>query len=300
MINVSRGILIVTRKFNKASKIMLIITCILIVIGGISAVFIIGEDTKMKKMFLSEVQTELEKCKASNELFTEKDIENLPQPVQRYFRYCGYIGKEKMSSAKFVWKAVNFKLGVDKPWGKIKYQQYNFVTEPGRIAYIYSRMFGVIPFEGKDQYLNGKGNMIGKLFKKITLFDVKGEEINVSAAVTYLSESLVVPTCALQKYITWESIDQNHVKGIIEYKGIKAEGIFTFNDRGEYIRFVTDTRYMDSGKGSSEKHKWTAEISDYIDSKGIKIPSKLKGIWNLPKGDYEYFNGIITEIIYKN
>jgi hypothetical protein len=254
----------------------------------------------MKKLFLSEVQSELEKSKISTEVFKEEDIAKLPEPIQRYFRYCGYIGKKKMSSAKLVWKDVNFKMGVDKPWFKIKYQQYNFVSEPGRIAYIYSKMFGIIPFEGKDEYLNGKGNMLGKLLKKITLFDVKGDEINVSAAVTYLSESLIIPTCVLEKFISFEPIDHNHVKGIIEYMGIKAEGIFTFNDNGEFTRFETETRYMDSGKGTSEKHKWTAEAGNYISNNGIKIPSELKGVWNLPNGDYEYFNGIVCEITYDN
>lgn len=51
----------------------------------------------MRKMFLSEVQTELDKCTENNEVFTEKDISNLPEPVQRYFRYCCYIGKENTS-----------------------------------------------------------------------------------------------------------------------------------------------------------------------------------------------------------
>lgn len=252
----------------------------------------------MEKIFLSQVQAELNKCKLIKEVFLEEDIVNLPEPVKRYFRYCGFIGKQKMSSARFVWDNVNFKMGVEKPWFKIKYQQYNFVSKPARIVHIYSRMFGVIPFEGIDKYLNGRGNMIGKLLKKITLFDVVGYEMNVSAAVTYLSESLLVPACALQPYIRWESIDENHAKAILEYHDIKVEGVFTFNDKGEFIMFETDNRYMDTGKGTSEKHKWTAEASNYIKKKDIMMPSKMRAVWNLPKGDYEYFNGTILEVLY--
>jgi hypothetical protein len=254
----------------------------------------------MKKTFLFQVEKELEKCKLSSEVFKEEDISNLPEPVKRYFRYCGYIGKEKMSNAKFMWNDVNFKMGVEKPWFKIKYQQYNFVSEPARFAYIYSKMFSIIPFEGIDKYVKGKGGMTGKLLKKITLFDVKGNEMNVSAAVTYLSESLIVPNCALQSYIRWESIDPNHAKAIMEYEDVKVEGIFSFDDKGEFTKFETDTRYMDTGKGTSEKHKWTAEISNYVEKSGIKIPTNLKGIWNLPKGDYVYFDGTISEIVYGN
>lgn len=252
----------------------------------------------VKKLFLAEVQTELDKCTVNHEKFSENDIINLPEPVQRYFKYCGYIGKEKMTKAKFVWDEVKFKMSSDKPWFKIQYEQYNFVYEPVRLAYIYAKMFGIIPFEGRDKYLNGQGNMLGKLLKKITLFDVEGAEINVSAAVTYLSESLFVPNCALQQYIKWKAIDKNHAKANIEYKGIKAEGIFTFNDKGEFTTFETDERYMDTGKRTSEKHKWTAKANYYIEKNGIKIPSKVKAIWNLPNGDYEYFNGTLTDLLF--
>lgn len=287
-------------KHRKAGKILLIFFCTLVIICGIVIVLLSGGNTPMRKMFLSEVQTGLDTCKVNNGVFTEEDISNLPEPVQRYFRYCGYIGKEKMSNAAFIWDDVNFKMGPDKPWMKIKYKQYNIVSEPSRFVYIYSKMFGVIPFEGRDMFRDGQGNMIGRLAKKITLFDITGAEINISAAVTYLSESLVVPACALQNYIRWESIDQSHAKAILEYNGVKAEGIFTFNDKGEFTQFETDERYMDSGNGKSEKHKWTAAVDGYIEKNTIKIPSKMRGVWNLPDGDYEYFNGIITDIVYNN
>jgi len=252
----------------------------------------------MKKMFLSTVQTELGKCKTSNEVFTEEDISNLPTPVQRYFRYCGYIGKEKMSNAKFVWNDVNFKLSLDKPWTKMEVYQYNFASEPGRITYMSIKTYGVITMEAKEEYLNGQGSMLGKLLKFFTLFDYKkGLETNASQALNYLSESLFVPTCALQPNIIWQAIDQNHAKAIHEYMGVEVKGIFTFNDEGEYTKFETDDRYMDT---SGSKPKWTAEVNNYVEKGGIKIPSKLKAIWNLPTGEYEYFNGTLSEIVYNN
>lgn len=285
-------------KHSRASKILTIIFCALVLILGITVVLLSGENTPMRKMFLSEVQPELDKSTVNNGVFTEKDISTLPEPVQRYFKYCGYIGKEKMSNAKIIWNDVNFKMSPDKPWAKIKYEQYNIVSGPSRFAYIYSKMFGVIPFEGRDKFLDGQGNMLGRLAKSITLFDVKGAELNTSAAVTYLSEALIVPACALQKYITWEAIDQNHAKASIVYNGTKAEGIFTFDDIGKLTKFETDERYMDTGNGKLEKHKWTAFVDSYFDKDSIKMPSRMKAVWNLPNGDYEYFNGTINDILY--
>lgn len=282
----------------KIRETVVILFCTLIMIGGIGMTFLFGENTPMKRMYLSEVQTQIDRCSVNSQVFTEQDLSNLPDPVQKYFKYCGYIGKEKMTNAKIVWNDVIFKISPDKPAAKIKYDQYNFVAQPSRFAYIYSTMFSVIPFEGRDKFLNGQGNMLGRLAKRITLFDAKGNEMNVSAAVTYLAESLIVPSCALQKYISWESIDQNHAKASIEYDGAKAEGIFTFDENGKFTKFETDERYMDTGNGKSEKQKWTVVVDSYIEKNGLKIPSKMKAVWNLPGGDYEYFIGTVTDIIY--
>jgi hypothetical protein len=253
----------------------------------------------LKKLFNYEVDAEKDKLKGQKtSVLTIEEISKLPEPVQRYFNYCQYIGKDKMTSIKFVFDDVHFKMGVGKPWISIKYQQYNFVTDPARIAFIYSRMFGIIPFEGRDKYQDGKGNMIGRLLKKKTIFDVKGFEIDTSAAVTFLSESLMVPSCALQEYIKWEPIDSNNCKAIIEYKGIRAEGIFTFDEKGEFIRFQTDDRYMYMDNGTSEKHRWSAVVSDYVERNGVKVPSRIKGVWNLVEGDHEYFDGRLLDVKY--
>ncbi len=273
------------------------ITLMLLVILSVFLVMK-GDILFMKKLYTLEVKAELEKTDFSNQTFTEADIESLPVPVQKYFRYCGYIGKKKMSNAKIVFENVDFISNGKKL--KLKSEQYNFVSEPARIAYLSSKVMGIIPFEGRDKYQNGKGSMIGKLMKIITLFDVTGPEMNQSALVTFLAETLVVPNTALQNYIKWEEINGNQAKAIMTYGGIRVEGIFTFNDKGEFIRFETNDRYMDKGNGVLEKEKWTVEVENYIEKDGVKVPGRMKGIWNLSEGDLLYFDGNITSISFDN
>ncbi|MFW6030074.1 MAG: DUF6544 family protein [Halanaerobiales bacterium] len=252
----------------------------------------------MKKLYKSEVRSELGKTNFSNQTFAEDDIETLPVPVQRYFRYCGYIGKQKMSNAKIIFENAVFISNGRKL--ELRSEQYNFVSEPSRVVYLNSRVMGVIPFEGRDKYQNGKGSMIGKLMKIITLFDVTGPEMDQSALVTFLAEALLVPNAALQDYIRWEEIDRNKVRAAMNYGGIEVEGIFTINDKGEFIRFETNDRYMDKGDGVMEKEKWTAVVENYKEKDGIKIPGRMKGIWNLNKGDLVYFDGNISDISFDN
>lgn len=229
-------------------------------------------------------------------VFSEADITGLPEPVQKYFRYCGYIGTTKMTYAKVAYQNVDFALGRDKPLIKIDYTQYNFVNKPSRIAYIDSSMYG-IPFEGIDAYVDGAGSMKGVIAKLYTLFEQTGKAMDKSGLVTFLAESLMVPNAALQDYITWEPIDDLHAKAIINCNDISASGIFTFNGKGEMTSFATDDREVTAMDGTSEKIRWSVVCSEYQEIDGIRKPTVFQAIWNYDDGDLVYFNGhgIITD-----
>jgi hypothetical protein len=249
----------------------------------------------VKAEFKKYINAELKNSKNSNENFTEEDIMNLPLPVQKYFRYCGYIGKPKMENMKIYFKDVDFIQATRKL--KIEYTLYSFINEPTRFALINTSLFG-IPFEGIDSYKDGVGGMKGQIAKLITLFNERGKAMDKACLATYLSEGLIIPNIVLQDFVTWESIDDNHAKAIITYYGISASGIFTFDDNGYMISFTTEDREYNDGKGNSRIEKWSALCSDYKDINGIKYPTVLKGVWHLAAGDLEYFYGKNMEIEY--
>ena len=274
------------------------VTVILLIVFGTIAIFFRIPWSTTRTEF-SEMQGNLTaKTDHVEGIFMEEDIAVLPVPVQKYFRYCGYIGTPKMSYSKVVYEDVNFKLGKDKPMIKIDYTQYNYVNKPNRIAYIDSRMYG-IPFEGLDSYIDGAGSMKGVIAKLYTLFHQTGKAMDKSSLVTFLAESLIVPNAALQDYIVWEAIDDLHAKATINCYGISASGIFTFNEKGEMLTFTTDDREAASMDGTSEKVRWSIICADYKETNGIKKPTVFKAIWNYDDGDLVYFDGkgIITEYI---
>ncbi len=262
----------------------------LILIVAIIAAFFALPFSKTRTEFTKVTQGLISSAKPQSSVFTEEDIAGLPEPVQKYFRYCGYIGTPKMSSMKIDYPDVAFRMGKDKSALKIKYTQYNFVDEPVRIAYIDSSKYG-IPFEGLDAFVNGKGEMKGVLAKLFTLFDQTGETMDRASLVTVLSESLLIPNVALQEYIVWEDIDDLHAKATIFHYGISASGIFTFNINGEMLAFTTNDRSAVSTDGSNEKVKWSVRLSDYVQSNGIRVPTDFKAIWNYNDGDLVYFDG---------
>lgn len=157
-------------------------------------------------------------------------------------------------------------------------------------------MFGV-PFEGYDYYRDGKGGMRGVIAKLITLFDQTGSDMDKACLVTYLSEAPFAPAILLQKFVSLEEIDEYHVKATISFEGQTASGVFSFNERYEYVSFTTHERCVSNPDGSVEYVPWSALCEDYVTSEsGIRYPSKFKAVWNYEEGDFIYFDGVISKI----
>jgi hypothetical protein len=227
---------------------------------------------------------------ADKAVFTEQDIADLPQPLQRYFRHCGYIGTPKMSYMKAIFNQTDFRMDRNKPSGHIGYSQLNTVKEPHRIALIESYMFG-IPFQGLDSYLNGQGAMKGVIAKAATLFNQKGAEMDKACLVTFLAESLMFPNAALQSYVKWEEIDSLHAKATISYWDTTASGIFTFDEDGKMLSFTTEDRSVTESDGTMTQLSWSAFMKDYKNRNGLLQPDTLQAVWHYPEGDFLYFDG---------
>ncbi|HWP97317.1 MAG TPA: DUF6544 family protein [Syntrophomonadaceae bacterium] len=275
---------------KRSRKRMLIIIGILLgIIGGITILFNMP-CSKTKTEFDEMVRNLTAKTDHEEGVFSEEDIAGLPVPVQKYFRHCGYIGTQKMYSIKIAYKDVDFSFGKNKSIIKIDYTQYNYVKKPNRIAYIDSSRYGV-PFEGLDSYVGGNGSMKGVTAKLFTLFHQTGKTMDKSSLVTFLSESLLIPSAALQDYMVWEAIDDLHAKATINYYGMSASGIFTFNEKGQMLSFATDDREAVSTDGTSEIVRWSVVCDEYKEINSIKRPTVFQAIWNYDDGDLVYFSG---------
>lgn len=277
-----------------------ILVVFLIILGAIMLWFTIPY-SPIKNEFQKDITNQISEnhLQTKDEVFTEEDFSHLPNPIKQYIRKSGYIGKSKMSYMKIVFNAANFKQSKNIPDLLIDYTQYNFVYNPARFALIESNIYS-IPFEGYDSYQNNKGSMKGIIAKTFQLFNQTGVNMDKSALVTFLAESLFVPTSILQQYITFEEVSIYEVKATISYNNITASGIFTFNEQYEMISFTTNDRAITNDDGSMEYIPWSAICSEYkFNENGIKHPGKFQAFWNYPNENLKYFDGKISEISYK-
>ena len=105
--------------------------------------------------------------------------------------------------------------------------------------------------------------------------------------VIFLSESLLVPSSALQEYIHWEEIDDTHAKAIIKHYGINASGLFTFSEDGEMLSFTTEDKSNNSGWQS----EWSVICGNYKKKMLLCTQQYFKQYGNYDEGDLVYFTG---------
>jgi hypothetical protein len=271
---------------------------LLIVILLLSLLFISGSFLA-KYLFNQSVEKEVEalfsRVKNTGENVTKADIKELPKNVQKWLKYSGIIGNERITSVRLKQKA-DMRLGKDKSWMPVQAEQYFISEEPGFIWKANIKAAPLIHISGRDKYEDGKGSMLIKVLSLFTAADSEGKEIDQGTLLRFLAETMWFPSAALNDYLKWEEIDANNAKVTMTYGKITASGVFTFNDKGEVINFEAE-RYGEFD-GETKLETWTIPVRDYRTFEGIRVPTKGDVTWKLDSGDFNWFNFEVTEIEY--
>ncbi len=248
--------------------------------------FLYYKSQSMKRTFKAETLKGLKRFQSGNQILTEGDIAPLPIPVQKYLRYVGAVGKEKVQNFKAAFEG-EMRPDQEKGWMKISAQQYSFVTNTTREFYISGKMFG-LPVLGLHSYTPEQASMLIKVAGLITVADVRGREMELGETVTVFNDMCILaPASLIDKRITWQTIDPLKVKATFDNNGRKISATLYFKEDGELTNFVSDDRYMADGK-TTVKLRWSTPVKDYTNFNGIKLPSYGEAIWHTPEGEYTY------------
>jgi hypothetical protein len=186
----------------------------------------------------------------------------------------------------------------DQKWMPVEAEQYFNVDS---IEFIWVAKVDYAPLlsiYAKDEFVDGKGNLVVKLLGIIKVVDAKGYEIDNGEILRFLAESVWFPSAFLNDYIEWEAIDNESAKAIITYQGISASAIFHFNEKGE-VTSITAKRYREVD-GNFVLEDWEGQIIEYKMFNGVNVPSRVDIIWKLKTGDFCYDRIELTDIEYGN
>ena len=231
-----------------------------------------------------------------NRVLSENDLKVLPQSVKKWLYRTGAVGKPYIYLGKVTQKAsMKMKPDQDK-WLNANAIQYTFIDDPSFIWTVDVEMNGLVNFQGRDKFDDGKGEMLIKLNSVINIVDEKGPKLDEGSIQRYLGEMVWFPSLALSPYITWQEIDEFTATATMDYNGTSGSGTFYFNSEGDFVKFSA-MRYK-GNEPDAQRYEWILLVDERKTFEGINVPSKMTATWKLEKEDWTWLKLEIEDINY--
>lgn len=233
---------------------------------------------------------------SSQKIIHQNHISNLPPLVQKWLTNSGMVGKPEIFTV-YLTQELQLTLKPEQTqWNKGTAKQYFTVNPPAFNWNINTEMNTVLKVVGRDKFEDGKGEMLIKLLSLLPVANAKNnDKIDQGTLQRFLAEIVWFPSAALSPYIKWESMDDNSAKATMEYKGTSGSGVFHFDKKGNFTKFVA-MRYRNSD--DTEPAKWTVTAKKTEEINGVKIPVECEASWELENRTWTWLKLKITSIRY--
>lgn len=273
---------IVKMKFRKNMVIFFLITGILVIV-------IAGARWWSAKQFEKEVETLFSQPAGFSELkFDLSQLNDLPEPVQRYFKHVLQEGQPYINCVRLKHTG-QFKTDLQKDWVNINGEQYFNAGRPGFVWKGTTSMFAA-----RDMYINNRGRLVVSLFDVLKIVDSRGEQVDQGELLRWLGEGVWFPTNLLPRAnLQWTPIDNRSAKLSLQHSELSVFYNVQFNEKGEITQLQTQ-RYM----GTDSLETWVGKLSEYQKINNIIIPTVIEAEWKLKQGDYPYAKFRVTAMEY--
>lgn len=222
-------------------------------------------------------------------LVSEEMLGGLPEPVRRYLRYAGVVGKPVVRAVHLRQRG-KMLLGAGQPWIPLKAEQWYSLRPPGFVWYG-TLYLGPIPVvRARDTYRSGEGRMLIKAASLFTVADATGKEMDQGEMTRYLSEMMWFPSAFLADNVSFESDDAGSARVTLTDQGRTVTGTLYFDTEGRITEFVA-RRYV-----SGELETWSVRVTAYGELEGLRLPVGGRAVWKLAEGDQEYIDVTVTEL----
>lgn len=225
-----------------------------------------------------------QKAYFNSEMMTESDISHLPEPVKRYLRYTGCIGKPKVNDFKILFTG-KIRKDEKSAWMPFSSEQYNFMHIPTRLFFMKASMFH-LPVAGYHRYADGDAMMDIRLASMFRVQFQEGEQMDQAETVTFFNDMCcMAPATLIDPRISWQPIDDQTVHAIFTHKGISISADLYFNALGQLINFKSNDRYnTEAGK----KLPWSTPLKNYQERNGYRLATYAETIYTYPDHDLCY------------
>lgn len=233
------------------------------------------------------------------DLVSEEDIASLPEPIQRYLRLTGSVGKPKISNFRATWRG-QIRGGAKEPWMAFTAEQHNgYGAGPSRLFFMDAVMMG-LPVDVFHRFLGGEATFRVRVLSLVPMVTAKGPQMTRAETVTLLNDMvLLAPAALLDADVAWEPVDSNRVRVRYTRNAQTVSAELIFDDTGELIDFISDDRLRASADGTSfTAQRWSTPASDYRMFGERRVIGHGEAWWHEPDGAFPYLELDLVDIEY--
>jgi len=226
---------------------------------------------------------------SATELLTEDDLVGLPDPVARYVRTSGAVGRPRPWRIHARWEG-RIRGGPDEVWMPCTARQDNFILEPSRFFLMNARR-GALPVDVYHAFHDGRAAMRVRLLSLVPLVDARGPEMDQAETVTLFNDvALLAPGGLVDSRIEWEAVDDRTARGTYTVRSNSVSATLHFAGNGDLVDFVSDDRLAASPDGERfEPRRWSTPITEHQVLGGLRVLRRGQGRWSHQGGeDFAY------------
>ncbi len=234
----------------------------------------------------------------STELVSEADLAHLPAPIASYIRRSGAIGQPRVQTmhARFHGR---IRSAASKPWMSFTGEQVNtFGTMPRRLFLMDAELFG-LPVEVLHAFEEGAATMHVRALSMFTMVDAAGPAMDRGETVTIFNDLCVLaPAALIDAPVTWQVVDEHHIRGAYTYGINTVTAELTFNDDHELVDFVSDDRGAASTDGTFTPQRWSTPLAGYRSLGASRLATVGEAHWHAPDGEFAYLEFLLDDITF--
>ena len=228
------------------------------------------------------------------------EIEDLPAPVQSYFRAVLSDG-QPMVAAVSVEHTGTFNMSeTGEQWKPFTSTQRVITHRPG---FDWEARVPIAPglaVKVHDAYIAGEGILHASLFGLVSLANMRGTpEAAQGELMRFFTEAAWYPTALLPSQgVRWEAVNDTSAKATLKDGETTLTMLFRFDENGLIESARAEARGRIVG-GTVVPTPWEGHFSHYELRDGMRIPLEGEVAWMLPEGPKPYWRGRITRLSYE-
>ena len=230
-------------------------------------------------------------------IYDQKEIEDLPAPVQRFFQTVLKDGQPIVAVVKLSQQGQFNMSETESKWSPFTATQ---LVTTQRLGFDWDARIQMAPGVNAfvhDTYLLGEGSLHASLLGLFTVADVRGTpEASQGELLRFFAEAAWYPTALLPSQgVRWEAINDISARATLTDGAATVSLVFQFNAEGAIATMRAEARYRDKLTAMP----WGGRFWEYSVCNGMLIPLAGEVGWEYPEGTRLYFKGRTTEIHYE-